>query len=97
MILGRIYKAEKSRCARDKYAQEARYSPRVAVYSTNIYTLEGITSKPEDIVFIKVDMNWVHHLHENALVIMAKIANNLVHRILVDNGSAVNILYCHAY
>ena len=53
----------------------------------------GITLKPEDIIFTEVDTNWVHHPHEDALVIMAKIANNLVHRILVDNRRAVNIVY----
>ena len=52
---------------------------------------------PEDIVFTKAYTNWVRHPHEDGLLVMAKIANNLVHKILVDNGSAVNILYWEAY
>ena len=38
----------------------------------------------------------MHHPYEDALVITIKIANNLVHRILVDNRSAVAILYWDA-
>ena len=53
--------------------------------------------KPNDIIFTAADANWVHHLNEDALVIMAKIANSLVHKILVDKKSVVNILYWHAY
>ena len=51
----------------------------------------------EDIVFNEVDARWVHHPHVDALVIIARIANSNVHRLLVDNGSAVDIIYLHAY
>ena len=49
--------------------------------------------KLEDIIFIEIDANWVHHHHEDALVITTKIANSLIHRVLVDSGNADNILY----
>ena len=39
----------------------------------------------------------MHHPHENALVITVEVANSLVHQLLVDSGSAVNILYWDAY
>ena len=39
----------------------------------------------------------MHHPYEDALVITTKIANNLIHQVLIDNGSAVNILYWSAY
>lgn len=35
----------------------------------------------------------VHHLHDNAIVIAA----HMVFRILIDNGSSVDILYTSAY
>ena len=39
----------------------------------------------------------MHHPHEDALVVTTKIANSLIHRMLVDNGNAINILYWDAY
>ena len=65
--------------------------------ATNVCPSEGLTLKLEDIFFTKVDANRVHHPHEDALVVTAKIANNIVHRILVDNGSTINVLYWHTY
>ena len=49
--------------------------------------------KLEDIVFTEIDATWVHHPHEDALVFTTKITNSLIHRVLIDSGSAVNILY----
>ena len=67
------------------------------VQAMNTSSLRGIMPKPEDIVFIEPDARWVHHPYEEALVIIAKIANSLIHRVLIDSGSTVNILYWNAY
>ena len=69
----------------------------VMLHATDACPSWGIISKPEDIVFTKADANWVHHPHEDALVITTKIANSLIHKILVDNGSIVNIFYWDTY
>ena len=53
--------------------------------------------KPEDIIFTETDASWVHHHHEDALVITTKIANNLIHQVLIDSGSVANILYWNTY
>ena len=50
-----------------------------------------------DITFSERDAHHVHHPHCDALVIKAMIANNNVHRILVDNKSSVDILYFQAF
>ena len=39
----------------------------------------------------------MHHPHEDALVITTKLANSLIHRVLIDSGRAINILYWNVY
>ena len=56
-----------------------------------------IRGEVEDITFSKKDTRHVLHPHYDALVIKAMIANNKVHRILVDNVSSVDILYFQAF
>ena len=51
----------------------------------------------EDIVITEVDARWVHHPHTDALVIIARVANSNVNRILVDNKSVVDIIYLDTY
>ena len=51
----------------------------------------------DDITFNDGDAHLVHHPHYDALVITTMMANNKVHRILVDNGSSVDILYYQAF
>ena len=50
-----------------------------------------------DITFSERDAHHVRHPHCDALVIKAMITNNYIHRILVDNGSSVDILYFQAF
>ena len=57
----------------------------------------GYMPQLDDIVFTHADASWVHHPHEDSLVITIEVANSVVHWLLVDNGSVVNILYWDAY
>lgn len=50
-----------------------------------------------DIVFTQHDAPLIHHPHHDALVLIAKISNSNVHRILMDNKNAVNILHFNTY
>ena len=47
----------------------------------------------DDITFRESDAHLIHHPYCDALVIIVMMANNNVHRILVDNGSSIDILY----
>ena len=67
------------------------------VQTTNSSSPRGTMLKPEDIIFTETDVSWVHHPHEDALVITTKIANSLIHQVLIDSGSNANILYWNAY
>ena len=67
------------------------------VQTTNSSSLRGTILKIEDVVFTETNASWVHHPHEDALVITTKIVNSLIHRVLIDSGSTVNILYWNAY
>ena len=51
----------------------------------------------DDITFSEKKAHHVRHPHRDTLVIKAMIANNNVHRMLVNNGSFVDILYYQAF
>ena len=56
-----------------------------------------IRGEVEDIIFSEKDARHVRHPYYDALVIKAMIANNNVHRIQIDNGSSMDILYFQAF
>ena len=47
--------------------------------------------------FIKEDDRWLHHPHNDALVISLSVVDFNTRRVLVDNGSSGNILYYPAF
>ena len=55
------------------------------------------TTEEQAITFIDEDGEKVHHLHDNAIVIILLIANYTTRRVLVDNGSSANILCYPAF
>ena len=85
------------RSACDIYAKEARTPPQIHVLRTKEHPTKNAQRELEDIVFIKADTRWVHYTHVDALIIIARVANSNVHRLLVDDGSAINITYFDAY
>ena len=54
-------------------------------------------SEMDHITFSDKDAHHVCHPYCDALVIKAIIANKNVHRVLVDNGSSMDILYYQAF
>ncbi|XP_057808573.1 uncharacterized protein LOC131023048 [Salvia miltiorrhiza] len=61
-------------------------------YPKQVMEITGAAEEPV-ISFGAEDLRTLMYLHDDALVIMADIAGCIVHRIFVDSGSAVNILY----
>ena len=58
---------------------------------------QAVLREVDDITFNEKDAHHVHHPHCDTLIIKAMIANNNVHRLLVDNGSSIDILYYQAF
>ena len=67
------------------------------VHTTGSKPPKGHAPQPDDIVFTEVDTSWVNNPHEDALVITAEVANSLVHQLLVNSRSTVNIMYWGVY
>ena len=96
-IIGRSHLVGQSCSARDKYAKDAKTTPMTQVYKTEERPTKYARRELEDIVFTEGDARWVHHPHANAFVITTWISNRIVHRLMVDDGSAVDIVYLDAY
>ena len=84
-------------CMRDKYSQKAKKPPQTVVHTTGSKPPRGYTPQSDYIVLTQADASWVHHPHKDALVITVEATNSLVHRLLVDSRSVVNILYWDVY
>ena len=96
-IFGGPHFAEETRGAQNRYVREARDKLLTNVDSLDKRPAKQFRGEVDDITFNDKDAHHVRHSHCDALVIKAMIANNNVHRILVDNGSSVDILYYQAF
>ncbi|XP_074342206.1 uncharacterized protein LOC141679666 [Apium graveolens] len=79
--------------ALERNARETQHPPL-----TNIHSLEDRPPKifkgeSADIIFKERESRWVHHPHNDTLVITMLIGAMNVHRVFLDNGSSANILY----
>ena len=97
MIFRGPRKVRNGRHTRDRYARKSKKRSQTMVQTTGSRLPECHVPQSDDIIFTQTDVSWVHNPHEDALVITAKVANSLIHRLLVDSGSAVNILYWGVY
>ena len=93
MIFGGPCKVRDSRRTQERYSQKAKRPPQIVVHITGSKPPRGYMSQPDDITFTHDNVSWVHHPHEDGLVITCEVANSLTYQLLVNSGSAVNILY----
>ena len=47
--------------------------------------------------FSEEDAQWLHHPHDDTLVVSIRVEDYNMHRVLVDNGSSADILYYLAF
>ena len=83
--------------AQERYVQEMKERLLTNVHSVDKRPVKQFKWETNDITFRESDVRLVHHLHCDALVITTMMTNNNIHRILVDNGSSVDILYYQTF
>ncbi|XP_074374505.1 uncharacterized protein LOC141714907 [Apium graveolens] len=76
-----------------RYAREARFRPLTDIHRVETRPPKVFKGESMDITFKEADARWVHHPHNDALVISIQIGTKNIHRAFVDNGSSTNILY----
>ncbi|XP_074377406.1 uncharacterized protein LOC141718937 [Apium graveolens] len=84
---------ECSNRALSRYAREARFRPLTDIHRVETRSPKVFKGESMDITFREADARWVHHPHNDALVISIHIGTKNVHRAFIDNGSSANILY----
>ncbi|XP_074323519.1 uncharacterized protein LOC141660436 [Apium graveolens] len=84
---------ECSNRALERYAREARFRPLTDIHRVETRLPKVFKGESMDITYREADAQWVHHPHNDALVISIQIGTKNIHRAFVDNGSSTNILY----
>ncbi|KAL2533422.1 Ribonuclease H [Abeliophyllum distichum] len=83
-----------SRNAQKSYAKEAEGKLEM---NWLINSRPSSSSKVDPISFTEEDMKGVHYPHCDALLVRAVVARNGLGRMLVDNGSSVNVIFSSTY
>ena len=78
----------------------ARKAHLRSIRSGEIAEVQAVSKLPQldtSITFSDSDLEGCQHPHDDPLVILAVVANKTVHRVLVDNGSSVDIIFASAF
>ncbi|XP_074351903.1 uncharacterized protein LOC141691055 [Apium graveolens] len=84
---------ECSNSALARYAREAPFRPLTDIHRVETQPPKLFKDEFMDITFREADVRWVHHPHNDVLVISIQIGTKNIHRAFIDNGSSANILY----
>ncbi|XP_060964043.1 uncharacterized protein LOC133033350 [Cannabis sativa] len=96
-MIGGPHIAGDSRKSQERYAKEAKEKPLTNMNNLSERPEKLFKRECDDITFMESDARWVHHPHSDEMVIVANIGGYNVHRILVENGSSVNLLNFQAF
>ncbi|XP_074346618.1 uncharacterized protein LOC141685413 [Apium graveolens] len=83
--------------ALERNVREARHPPLTNIHSLKDRPPKIFKGESADITFRERESRWVHHPHNDALVITMLIGAMNVHGVFLDNGSSANILYYSTY
>ena len=92
MISGGFTRGGKSSSARKAHLRSIRSGETLEIQA--VYKLPRLDTT---ITFSDSDMEDCQHPHDDPLVIRAFVANKTVHRVLVDNGSSIDIIFASAF
>ncbi|XP_074347295.1 uncharacterized protein LOC141686137 [Apium graveolens] len=80
-----------------RYAREARFRPLTDVRRVETKPPKVFKGEFMNITFMEADSRWVHHPHNDVLVIYLQIGTKNIYRAFVDNGSSSNIFYYNTF
>ncbi|XP_074374149.1 uncharacterized protein LOC141714533 [Apium graveolens] len=80
-----------------RYASEAQFRPLTDIHKVETRPPKVFKGESMDITFREANSRWVHHPHNDVLVISIHIGIKNIHRAFVDNGSSSNILYYNTF
>ena len=90
-IFGGLHFVGETRGPQEWYVRDTKWRPLTNGHRMDKLPTKQYKGENDDITFKESDAHLVHHPHCDALVIKAMMANNNVYKILVDNGSSVDI------
>ena len=96
-IFGGPHFVGETRGARDCYLREAKDRLLTNIDSLDKWPTNQFKGDMDDITSSDRNVHHIRHTYCDALVITTMVANNNVYRILVDNGSSIDILYYQAH
>ena len=92
MISGRFAEGGESNSARKAHL--------LSIRSGEVMEVQVVSKLPRldtAITFSDLDLKGCQHPHDDPLVIRAVVANKMIHRVLVDNGSSADIIFTSAF
>ena len=81
-------------------SSSARQAHLRSLRSGETLEIQAVSKLPRldtTITFLDSDMEGCQHPHDNPLVIRVVVANKIVHRVLVDNGSSADIVFASTF
>ena len=80
-------------------SNSAKKAPLHSIRSGEVLEVQAVSKLPRTdtaITFSYSDLDGCQHPHDDPLVIRAVVANRIIHRVLVDNGSSADIIFASA-
>ena len=78
------------------WARKAHLHNFISGETLEVHAVSKIPWLDTTITFSDADLEGCQHPYDDPLVVKAVVANKIVHRVLIDNGSSANIIFASA-